>query len=110
MKHSFFLIAFLWAILCAYAQDKVMICKSSNAYAYHKSMCRGLRECNHPIEKVTIPEAVKLKRTPCGYCYDGKNEPSGSIPTEAQCKGITKKGTRCSRTGKYNGYCYQHST
>ena len=25
-----------------------------------------------------------------------------------QCKGTTKKGTRCSRMGKNNGYCFQH--
>jgi uncharacterized phage infection (PIP) family protein YhgE len=25
-----------------------------------------------------------------------------------QCKGVTKKGTRCSRAGKSNGYCWQH--
>lgn len=24
------------------------------------------------------------------------------------CKGVTKKGTNCSRGGKYDGYCYQH--
>lgn len=24
------------------------------------------------------------------------------------CKGLTKKGTKCSRGGKYDGYCYQH--
>lgn len=27
----------------------------------------------------------------------------------AQCKCKTLKGIRCSRMGKYNGYCYQHS-
>jgi hypothetical protein len=29
-----------------------------------------------------------------------------SIPS--QCKAITKKGTRCSRTARSNGYCWQH--
>jgi len=26
-----------------------------------------------------------------------------------KCKCITAKGTNCSRTGRYKGYCYQHS-
>jgi len=29
-------------------------------------------------------------------------------PALEQCKGTTKKGTRCSRMGKNNGYCFQH--
>ena len=34
---------------------------------------------------------------------------STSTPTSyGQCKAITKKGTRCSRSARANGYCWQH--
>ena len=39
----------------------------------------------------------------------GTNEnQTNQSPTLEQCKGTTKKGTRCSRMGKNNGYCFQH--
>ncbi len=41
----------------------------------------------------------------------GKNENQtneNQSPALEQCKGTTKKGTRCSRMGKNNGYCFQH--
>ena len=28
--------------------------------------------------------------------------------TSGQCEAITKKGTRCSRKARSNGYCWQH--
>ena len=110
MKSCILLIGLLISALWSQAQEKVLICKSGGAYAYHNSMCRGLKECTHTIERVSISEATKLKRKPCGYCYVESDRPAGTKPTDIQCKGITQKGTRCSRNGKYNGYCYQHGS
>ena len=53
----------------------------------------------------------------CGICAKPKKatgteparKPAPDTPASTgQCKGITKKGTRCSRAGKYGGYCFQH--
>lgn len=35
------------------------------------------------------------------------NRPSNSS-VKSQCKGITKAGNQCKRSGGPNGYCYQH--
>ena len=98
----------LFILLAAFTpkQAKVLICKSGTAYAYHARECRGLNQCTHTIEKVTLAEAKEMRRTPCGYCYD---KGGGDALPAAQCKAITKKGTQCSRKGSSNGYCWQHS-
>lgn len=51
-------------------EDSVLICKSSNAYAYHKKYCQGLNRCTHTVEKVTLTRAKDLGyEKACGYCY-----------------------------------------
>ncbi|MDP4265833.1 MAG: hypothetical protein Q8880_00180 [Bacteroidota bacterium] len=48
----------------------VYICQSPYAYAYHKtSNCEGLIECNHEITKITLKEALRLKRKKCMKCF-----------------------------------------
>jgi hypothetical protein len=90
------------------SQDKVMICKSSGAYAYHNHRCLGLKKCTHAVEYMTVKEALALKRKPCGYCYDAIT-PSQSPPENTtQCAATTKKGSRCSRKATANGFCWQH--
>ena len=32
----------------------------------------------------------------------------GTVRETSQCRAITKKGTRCKRTSRNNGYCWQH--
>lgn len=49
--------------------DSVLICRSSNAYAYHSYECKGLARCTHKIIKVTIEEARKMGYKPCKICY-----------------------------------------
>ena len=51
----------------------------------------------------------------CGVCLKKSNDtlktsrPSTTKPVySGQCKAITKKGTRCSRSARSNGYCWQH--
>ena len=59
----------------------------------------------------------------CGVCVSKKNfktaikpapvKPTVTKPTKQtqysdQCRAITKKGTRCLRSARSNGYCWQH--
>lgn len=53
----------------------------------------------------------------CGVCINKKKTdtiqslksmPAKQSAISGQCKAITKKGTRCSRTAKPSGYCWQH--
>lgn len=100
----------------SFQQDYVLVCKSGTAYAYHKTTCRGLKECTHTVVKMTPAVAVKAGRKPCGYCYKSKattvypvaggNKPAAG--SSGQCTATTQKGTRCSRAAKYSGYCWQH--
>jgi hypothetical protein len=104
----FLLILFVY-ISFSFSQDYVLICISGTAYAYHKITCRGLKECTHTIEKVSQAEAIKQRRKPCGYCYKTSSAPvSNDDDSPGQCRGITKKGSRCSRTVREGSYCYQH--
>jgi hypothetical protein len=52
-------------------QNRVYICVSTTAYAYHDNLnCRGLRSCTHKIDTVDISTAkTRYKRKACGYCY-----------------------------------------
>jgi hypothetical protein len=51
-------------------ESSVYICTGQYAKAYHKSRnCRGLGNCRGDIKQVSIEEAKRMGRTPCGYCY-----------------------------------------
>jgi hypothetical protein len=46
--------------------DEVYICKSAGARRYHlNESCRGLRQCQHKIEKMTIKKAEAIGLTLC---------------------------------------------
>ena len=65
----------IWSILTLglsfIQQERVFICKSGSAYAYHKTIkCRWLQNCTHKIVEVSVAEAKnELKRKPCRPCY-----------------------------------------
>jgi len=48
----------------------------------------------------------------CGMCAQQKKSKSTTykspVKTSGRCQAITKKGTRCSRSARSNGYCWQH--
>jgi len=68
MKYFIFLVIF--SLSLGSADPKVMICRSKTSYAYHNSLCRGLKACTHKVETVTLSEAKQLgKGKPCGWCY-----------------------------------------
>ncbi|MBL7726317.1 MAG: hypothetical protein JNM68_01475 [Dinghuibacter sp.] len=74
---------------------------------------------NNVSRKITVEEAVKAGKQPCKICdpppanpipLTGTNKPRGSETTTYQCRGVTRKGTRCMhRTRIANGYCFQHN-
>jgi hypothetical protein len=43
-----------------------LICRSPNAYAYHAYRCRGLANCNHRIDTVSV---APRNFRPCGICF-----------------------------------------
>ncbi len=53
----------------ATTEVKVLICKSAESYAYHRHECRGLAQCKHMIESVSLARAKEIGRKACGYCY-----------------------------------------
>ena len=51
---------------------------------------------------------LKKDGTPDKRYKENRGSQANQSPALEQCKGTTKKGTRCSRMGKNNGYCFQH--
>ena len=49
--------------------NKVLICDSPDAYAFHDHHCQGLSSCDSQIMNVSVEEAIKMKRRACGFCY-----------------------------------------
>ena len=50
-------------------EQRVYICISPTAYAYHKYECKGLARCTHEIKSVTVEKAQQSGYKPCHYCY-----------------------------------------
>jgi hypothetical protein len=50
-------------------ETTVLICKSSNAYAYHNHKCSGLQRCKSEIVNMRISDAKKQGRVACKLCY-----------------------------------------
>ena len=49
---------------------KVYICQGSMSECYHKTKdCKGLERCSTDIKEITLEQAKKMGRRPCGYCY-----------------------------------------
>lgn len=44
----------------------------------------------------------------CGVCTARKPDTVQKRQVKSQCTAITKKGTRCSRSARSGGYCWQH--
>ena len=54
-------------------QPKVYVVMSNNAYAYHKSRsCKAVKKATHKVKEVTLNEAKKMGRKPCGMCYKNR--------------------------------------
>jgi hypothetical protein len=88
------------------------------ATCYGYFPCSACTSCNYCAH-------CNAGRGTCGVCKDLKKEkssaetkskdntkpstkPSTTATAIKQCKATTKKGTRCSRNERSNGYCWQH--
>ncbi|WP_367174992.1 DUF5763 domain-containing protein [Flavobacterium sp.] len=69
-------------------------------------------------EEISYQQAAELGLVPCKICKPTKYQSLGLTSSNTarghdvtvQCKGITKKGTRCKHmTSIANGYCFQHN-
>jgi len=66
---KYYLLSILFVLLVSCNRDKVYVCVSPTAHAYHQSrFCKGLRRCTHDIESETKEEAESQGRTPCHFC------------------------------------------
>lgn len=96
--------------------DTQKVYKTPYGRKYHLATCRMVKNVS---EEITLTEAKELGLEACLFCqstidsnsYGNSNAPKktqGQSST-VQCKGLTKKGTRCKhRTSIGNGYCFQH--
>jgi hypothetical protein len=112
-KFTLFLVFFLATSLVANAQK---IYKTPSGAKYHLGSCRMVQNVS---EEISFEGAAELGLQPCKICNpqdytalgitSQKNNARGQSQT-VQCKGTTKKGTRCKHmTSIANGYCFQHN-
>jgi hypothetical protein len=103
----------LFLLLFSIVANSQSIYKTPSGKKYHLGTCRMVENVS---EKITLEQANELGLEPCKICrpnitplkLSAENKAVGQN-VSVQCKGITKKGTRClHKTHIANGYCYQH--
>jgi hypothetical protein len=112
LKYFVLLVALLLVPFISYAQS---LYKTPSGAKYHLAECRMVKNVS---QKVSAEQIVELGLEPCKICKPGNitllsasqgNKSKGENVT-VQCKGMTKKGTRCKHmTSIANGYCFQHN-
>lgn len=110
---SLILILVVFVNFTLHAQD---VYKTPSGAKYHLATCRMVENVS---QKLTVAKALSLNLEPCKICKpttgnlnfisNVEQKPKGQGST-TQCKGMTKKGTRClHRTIIANGFCFQHN-
>lgn len=111
MKKSILILISLLLIQTAiYSQ---FVYKTPSGLKYHLASCKSVKNSS---EQLTIAAAQKGGLTPCKICKPpvifNTSTPSKKANGEdrgVQCKGFTKKKTRCKHFTKIgNGFCFQH--
>ncbi|ULQ51949.1 DUF5763 domain-containing protein [Flavihumibacter fluvii] len=112
LKYFIVLVAVLWVPFISYAQS---LYKTPSGTKYHLGECRMVKNVS---QKVTVEQIPEFGLEPCKICKpeivhvltaSPGNKAKGQNET-VQCKGLTKKGTRCKHmTSIGNGYCFQHN-
>jgi hypothetical protein len=100
-------------LLFSLVANSQSIYKTPSGKKYHLGTCRMVENVS---QKITPEQAIESGLEPCKICKPDINQLKFSTANKAvgqnisvQCKGITKKGTRClHKTHIANGYCYQH--
>ena len=77
----------------------------STCYGYSPcNACKNCSACKHCSAGGTCGICAGKKET----TPNSKSPTTKDTPPSNQCKAITKKGSRCSRSTKSNGFCWQH--
>jgi hypothetical protein len=106
-------IGILLLLYFAVAASGQSIYKTPSGKKYHLGNCRMVKNVS---EKITPEKAKALGLEACLICrpnidnlkFSTENKAKGESAS-VQCRGITKKGTRCKHnTHIANGYCFQH--
>ncbi len=50
-------------------EERVYVCYSKNAYAYHAYICSGLKRCKASRGEVSVSEARAMGYVACKICY-----------------------------------------
>ena len=87
--------------------------KTPSGEKYHLESCRMVKNVSN---KISLADALESGLEPCKICKPPTSNQQNSYSNKAkgestttQCKGKTKKGTRCKHmTSIADGYCYQH--
>ncbi|WP_409149725.1 DUF5763 domain-containing protein [Sphingobacterium sp. BS-2] len=115
-------ILFVLSTFCLSAQT---VYKTPSGSKYHTATCRYVKNVSNAL---SIADAQKMGLSACSQCNPGQTkargfvgqttqsglgikpgEAQGAVSRSVQCKGTTKKGTRCKHmTRNANGYCHQH--
>ena len=98
----------------ALSSNSQSVFKTPSGAKYHLVTCRMVKNVS---EELSIIRAKKLGLTACKICHPNDanivEQPvvhkAQGEDASSQCKGNTKKGTRCQHMTKIaNGYCFQH--
>lgn len=101
-------------LLTATMIGQTTVYKTPSGKKYHTATCRMVENKSTAL---SITDAGELGLEPCKICkpiaiqalISQSDKTSGTKISSTQCKGQTKKGTRCKHMTKIgNGYCYQH--
>lgn len=113
-KWTKFVLLFL-VVLISQSVKSQNVFKTPSGAKYHLASCRMV---NNVSKELTLTEATEMGLQPCKICKPATLSGSNFVATKkakgqsetVQCKGTTKKGTRCKHmTSIANGYCFQHN-
>ncbi|OJU23520.1 MAG: hypothetical protein BGN92_09350 [Sphingobacteriales bacterium 41-5] len=105
--------AFLFCLFLSVGLEAQTVYKTPSGAKYHTANCRMVKNVS---SKVSLKDAAASGLTACKICKPATVSAMGLVskPTQGQdqtkqCKGLTKKGSRCQHMTRIgNGYCFQH--
>ena len=114
MKKSVYILVILLLAVAPFVGAQTVY-KTPTGSKYHLGSCRMVENVS---AKLTVAEALEGGLDPCKICkpavapaqnlLSNNQSPKGESNT-TQCKGLTRKGTRCQhKTSIADGYCFQH--
>jgi len=114
-KQIRYVLGIIGLLLVTTVAEAQSVYKTPSGAKYHTAHCRTVKNVS---TKITITEAVALGLQPCKVCrpavmagaYKRSSKNTSGEDKTVQCRGYTKKGTRCQHMTRIaNGYCFQHN-